>query len=88
MADSAEPEVGSPAKIGVAQITLFGVGIVISGHYLNWSVGLEAGYYGFLSGTLFIATGFIALMLCLAEITSAVPFTGKKMSEVTPLTFV
>lgn len=74
------------ANLGVVQSSLFGISVVISGFMVYWAPGLETGYYAFLAGTLFIATGYVVLMLCLAEITSAVPFSGKacKICNVAP----
>ena len=68
-------------NLGVVQSSLFGISIVISGFMVYWAPGLETGYYAFLAGTLFIASGYVVLMLCLAEITSAVPFSGKFLAQ-------
>jgi hypothetical protein len=49
----------------------------IGGHYLAWNLGLSAGFGTFMTATLFIASGFISLICCIAELASAVPFAGK-----------
>ena len=49
----------------------------IAGHYLTWNEGLSAGFGSFLVATVWTASGFVCLFLCLAELTSALPFAGK-----------
>ena len=48
----------------------------IAGHYLTWNEGLSAGFGSFLVATVWTASGFVCLFLCLAELTSALPFAG------------
>jgi len=48
-----------------------------------WNLGLEAGFGSFLIGTFFNAVGYLVLILCQAEMTSALPFAGKKACNLT-----
>ncbi len=50
--------------------------IVIGGQYFGWNYGLTCGFGGFAMSTLLVGIAFICLMLCLAEIASALPFSG------------
>jgi ethanolamine permease len=49
----------------------------IGGHYLAWSLGLSAGFGTFMAATVVIASAFICMLNCLAELASAIPFAGK-----------
>jgi amino acid transporter len=48
----------------------------VGGHYLSWSTGLYAGFGSFIIATFIVATGYICLMICSAELSSALPFAG------------
>jgi amino acid permease len=49
----------------------------IGGHYLTWCSGLTAGFGTFMIATILIASGFVCLLCCIAELSSAIPFAGK-----------
>mmetsp|Transcript_7776 Transcript_7776/g.12901 ORF Transcript_7776/g.12901 Transcript_7776/m.12901 type:complete len:739 (+) Transcript_7776:72-2288(+) len=53
-----------------------GITIVIGGQYFAWNAGLTAGFGSFLIATFFIATGYFSLIMCIAELSSALPFAG------------
>jgi amino acid permease len=48
----------------------------LGGHYLPWSHGLSAGFGSFMIGTALIASAYICLIVCSAELSSALPFAG------------
>ena len=50
----------------------------IGGHYLTWNDGLSAGFGSYIIATFLIASAFVCLILCIAELSSALPFAGKK----------
>jgi ethanolamine permease len=53
------------------------VGAVISGHYSGWNLGLLAGGWGgFALATALIATMYLGLVFCIAEMGAALPHTG------------
>jgi amino acid transporter len=54
----------------------FGIVIVIGGQYVGWNVGLDAGFGSFLIATVLMGAAFLCLVLCLCEISSALPFPG------------
>jgi hypothetical protein len=64
------------AGVSVIDGWAFGIVIVIGGQFIGWNEGLEAGYGSFLIGTLSVGIAFFGLVLCLAEIGSALPFPG------------
>jgi ethanolamine permease len=62
---------------GVASLWALGVGAVISGHYSGWNLGLIAGGWGGLAlATVVIATMYLGLVFCIAEMGAALPHTG------------
>jgi amino acid transporter len=50
----------------------------IGGHYLAWSLGLSAGFGTFMVALVVMASGFVCLLCCIAELASAIPFAGKR----------
>ncbi|RLN89339.1 hypothetical protein BBJ28_00017622 [Nothophytophthora sp. Chile5] len=61
---------------GKRDVYFLGITIVIGGQYLGWNEGVSAGFYSFLIAFLLIASAYITLCCCLAEITGALPFAG------------
>jgi amino acid transporter len=61
---------------GVLDGWAFGIVIVIGGQFIGWNEGLEAGFGSFFIGTFLVGIAFFNLVLCLAEISSALPFPG------------
>lgn len=54
-----------------------GVGAVISGDYFGWNFGLNAGGFGgLLIATIFIAVMYVCMVLCIAEMSTALPHAG------------
>jgi hypothetical protein len=54
-----------------------GLTIVYGGQYFAWNIGLSSGFASFLLSTFLISTGYVVLCMCLAEMTSAMPFAGR-----------
>ncbi|KAL4174140.1 hypothetical protein KRP22_006080 [Phytophthora ramorum] len=63
-------------KPGKWDIFMLGITIVIGGQYFCWNAGVAAGLYSFFISYLLIATAYVALCCCTAEITGALPFAG------------
>ncbi len=62
---------------GVASLWALGVGAVISGHYSGWNLGLRAGGWGgFALAAILVATMYVGLVFCIAEMGAALPHTG------------
>ena len=54
-----------------------GVVTVVGGQYYGWNTSLRYGFFGYyLLTQLLVALAFLLYALCIAEITSAVPFSG------------
>lgn len=61
---------------GKWDIYMLGITIVIGGQYFCWNEGISAGIYSFLIAYFLIASAYITLCSCTAEITGALPFAG------------
>eukprot|EP01031_Cornospumella_fuschlensis_P028969 gene28969-34960_t len=57
-------------------IFLLALGAGLGCHFLGWNEGLQAGVWSFFLGTMFISSGYLSLALCMAEMTSTLPFAG------------
>jgi ethanolamine permease len=63
--------------MGVWQVWALGVGVVITGEYFGWNPGLkEGGPIGMLLASLFVCALYMAWVLCLSELSVAMPFAG------------
>src|SRR5438128_9031516 len=63
--------------MGVLHIWALGVGVVITGEYFGWNPGLkEGGPIGMLLASLFVCALYMAWVLCLSELSVAMPFAG------------
>lgn len=49
---------------------------MIGGQFISWNVGLEGGFWEYFCSVLLVAINYLSLNLCLAEMTSALPFSG------------
>lgn len=65
-----------------------GLTTAIGGHYFAWNAGLSIGFGGFLIALGLISTAFVSLVLCIAELASALPFAGSKYLNVLSLSCV
>jgi ethanolamine permease len=54
--------------------------IVIGGQYFSWNEGLKAGFWLYFGAVMITGSGYLCLVLCLSEITSALPFSGKQLN--------
>ncbi|OQR82580.1 Amino Acid-Polyamine-Organocation (APC) Family [Achlya hypogyna] len=57
-------------------IWALGITIVIGGQYFSWNAGLVAGFYSYLGSTILMGVAYCCMVLCLAEVSSALPFAG------------
>lgn len=63
-------------KLGAWDIWALGLSTTFGGHFYLWSVVSLTGFGGLLVTTFLVFTGYAALMLCVAELASALPFAG------------
>eukprot|EP01031_Cornospumella_fuschlensis_P034906 gene34906-42272_t len=63
--------------VSVYDIYWLGITIVIGGQLISWNAVLEQGYgQTFIASILVMGTGYFTLILCIAEMTSILPFAG------------
>ena len=55
-----------------------GITVVIGGQYFSWNNGLVAGFGSCCIAFALIGSAYLCLVLCIAEITSGLPFEGGK----------
>eukprot|EP00981_Chlorochromonas_danica_P011335 scaffold3873_cov177-Ochromonas_danica.AAC.15 len=60
----------------VWEVTLLGIALIIGNHLFYWTGGLIGGVIEYLLTAIMSCFGYLCLTLCLAEITSALPFGG------------
>lgn len=53
-----------------------GISIALGGQYIGWNTSLSAGFGSTLIATFLIVTAYWCLVLCISEISSAIPFGG------------
>lgn len=72
---------GVVSKLNLTYMDLWALALTtsIGGHYLTWCSGLSAGFGTFVIATTIIASGFVCLLCCMAELSSALPFAGKAL---------
>jgi len=54
-----------------------GISIALGGQYIGWNKSLHAGFGSALIATMLIASAYWCLVLCISEISSAIPFGGE-----------
>ena len=57
-------------------VVMYGLCISLAGHYVGWTVSFYAGFWKVFGSTFIILTSTGCLMLCIAEMTAALPFSG------------
>jgi amino acid permease len=67
------------AKLKLSTLDLWALGITtaLGGHYYLWNAGLVTGFGGVIIGFFLIASAYGCLVLCMAELSGALPFAGK-----------
>ncbi len=67
--------------MGVLHIWALGVGVVITGEYFGWNIGLQkGGPIGMLLASLFVCALYMMWVLALSELSVAMPFAGGPMA--------
>lgn len=61
---------------GGFDVFLLGITIVIGGQVFSWNASLQAGFWEAFLGMVLTGLGYIVYVCCIAEMTSALPFSG------------
>lgn len=55
-----------------------GISLVFADLLISWTDGFERSFWEYVICTVIVGLGYVCLMLCVAEMTSILPFGGKK----------
>jgi amino acid transporter len=62
--------------VGGVDVFLLGIAIVLGGQVFSWNTILLSGIWEAFLSMMLTASGYICLVLCSSEMTSALPFSG------------
>jgi ethanolamine permease len=71
-----DPHSKSHGTIPLWIVVATGVAMGLGGHMFGWNYGLFAGFWPYFGLTIFIAFGYLNFAMCLAEMSSVLPFAG------------
>lgn len=71
-------------KLTSWDIWALGLSTTFGGHFYLWSLGLTTGFGGLVVQTFLIFTGYAVLLLCMSELSSALPFAGDYFKILVP----
>mmetsp|Transcript_37549 Transcript_37549/g.74763 ORF Transcript_37549/g.74763 Transcript_37549/m.74763 type:complete len:667 (+) Transcript_37549:121-2121(+) len=74
--DQFEKMTDSKLKLGVFELWALGISTALGGHYFLWNFGLVIGFGSFMIAVVIIASAYACLILCISELSGALPFAG------------
>jgi amino acid permease len=74
--DQFEELADSKLKLGVFDLWALGISTALGGQYYLWNAGLVTGFGGLIVGFFLIASAYGCLLMCMAELSGALPFAG------------
>lgn len=63
-------------KLGVFDLWALGISTALGGHYFLWNFGLVIGFGSFMIAVFIVASAYGCLLLCISELSGALPFAG------------
>jgi hypothetical protein len=79
---AAASELKANEKVRFLHIMLFTISFSLDNLMVTWSSALEGGFWEYMTANGVIGSAYICLILCQAEMTSILPFSGESMSYV------
>ena len=67
-----------PYKANRWDVLMLGITTVLGGEYYGWTAAFESGFGSVSIGQFLMGIAYIAMMLCFAEMVSALPLKGNK----------
>lgn len=64
-------------SLHTSNLWALGISIALGGQYIGWNKALSAGFGSMVIATFLISSAYWCLILCIAEVSSAIPFGGK-----------
>lgn len=75
--DLENPEEVQKLSLRTRDLWALGISIALGGQYIGWNKALSAGFGSTVIATFLISSAYWCLILCIAEVSSAIPFGGK-----------
>lgn len=77
--DQFEDKKAEAESLQLSSVDMWALGLTtaIAGHYFSWNAGLGAGFGSYLIAMVVISTAYLCLILCISELSSALPFAGQ-----------
>jgi hypothetical protein len=74
--DQFEEMTDAKLKLNAFDLWALGITTALGGHYYLWNAGLAAGFGSLIISVFLIASAYGCLLLCMAELSGALPFAG------------
>lgn len=74
---SSASNLNAKSVAGMIDFYILGFTLVLGGQVFQWNRGIEAGVWEFFTSTVLTGVAYVCLALCMAELTSTLPFSGK-----------
>jgi amino acid permease len=79
--DQFEDMTDAKLKLGVYDLWALGISTALGGQYYLWPAGLISGFGGLIVGFFLIASAYGCLIMCMAELSGALPFAGNLFAQ-------
>jgi amino acid permease len=74
--DQFEDMTDSKLKLGTFDLWALGISTALGGQFYLWNAGIVTGFGGLIVGFFLIASAYGCLLMCMAELSGALPFAG------------
>ena len=75
--DQFEEMTDSKLKLNVFDLWALGITTALGGHFYLWNFALSIGMGSLIVATFIVGSGYVCLVLCMAELSGALPFAGQ-----------
>ena len=74
--DQFEEMTDSKLKLNYFDLWALGITTALGGHFYLWNFALRIGMGSLIVATFVVGSGYVCLVLCMAELSGALPFAG------------
>ena len=86
--DQFEEMTDSKLKLNFIDLWALGITTALGGHFYLWNFALPLGMGSLILATFVVGSGYVCLVLCMAELSGALPFAGNSLCPIcTVLTY-
>ena len=75
--DQFEEMTDSKLKLNYFDLWALGITTALGGHFYLWNFALSIGMGSLIVATFIVGSGYVCLVLCMAELSGALPFAGQ-----------